>query len=87
MEDELSGRAFDTLRRRASLPTAAEARPTPSGAADSRRRIADIERSSLPLPAHSQRKTRVPTGRRVVNEKRGRQPPLRLPPRTFYSIV
>lgn len=52
MEDELSGRAFDALRRRASLPTAAEARPTPSGAADSRRRIAGIERSSLPPQAH-----------------------------------
>lgn len=87
MEDELSGRALDALRRRASLPTAAGTRPTPSGAADSSPRITDIKRGSQLPPARSQRKMRVSAGRRVVNAKRGRQPPLRLPPRTFYSIV
>lgn len=86
MEDELSGRALDAPRRRASLPIAAGTRPTPSGPADSRPRIADIERGSQPPPARNQRKMRVSAGRRIVNAKRGRQPP-QLPPRMSYSIV
>lgn len=67
MEDELSGRALDALRRRASLPTAAGTRPAPSGPADSSPRIADIEQGSQPPPARNQRKMRVSIGRHVVS--------------------
>lgn len=67
MEDELSGRALDVLRRRASLPTAAGTRPTPSGPADSCQRFTDIKRGSQPPPARNQSKMRVSTGRRVVS--------------------